>query len=65
MDPFVNARPRIVISVKPTLLIMNVESEPVSEAADPTTMPSKSTWRGFIVMKGAVEILMPVSVIGC
>jgi hypothetical protein len=63
--PLVHAKPRIVIGFKPTLLMMNVLSLPDSCAAEPTTIPSKSTCSGFIVMNGAELILMPVKVTGC
>lgn len=65
MEPVVYANPRIVMLLRPMLLIMNVLSLPVSAAADPTTTPSKSTMRGLMDKKGAELMLIPVRVIGC
>jgi hypothetical protein len=62
--PLVHAKPVIVIGLRPTLLIMKVLSLPVSCDAEPTTIPSKSTCSGFMVMNGAELMLMPVNVIG-
>jgi hypothetical protein len=54
----------IVMGLKPTLLMINVLSLPVSWLADPTTIPSKSTCSGFMVMNGAELMPMPVNVTG-
>ena len=63
--PLVQAIPRIVMSLKPTLLRMKVASLPDSELAEPTTTPAKSTWSGLTVINGAALIAVPVRLIGC
>lgn len=63
-DPFVHPKPVIVMGSKPTLLMINVLSLPVSWSAEPTTIPSKSTCSGFIVMNGVELVLKPVRVTG-
>lgn len=63
-DPFVHPKPVIVMGPKPTLLMINVLSLPVSWSAEPTTIPSKSTCSGFMVMNGAELVLIPVRVTG-
>lgn len=46
------------------LLMMKVLPEPATAAADPLTMPGKSTSKGLIEMKGLALTLFPVREIG-
>ena len=55
----------MVIGPNPAFVRMKVLELPVSAAADPTTILSKTTCKGFISMNGTELILTPVKVTGC
>ena len=55
----------MVIGPTPAFVRTKVFELPVSAAADPTTILSKTTCTGFISMNGAELIAVPVRVTGC